>query len=296
MLTKLKATFTLMRWFHEVVVMIPFVALYGCTYYFGKSQMQTSFGGIVLLCFAVQLLIAAGCVMNDIRDKEIDAVNKPNSRIIGRIYTVRQSYLLFIVLMSLAFLVSIVLTIFYFRDWWWISLTIVGLSFLYNLWLKRTPLAGNLLMAGMTAWIALVIKAYLSKDLTAINSESLNLLFDLFALISFAIIVPRELSLDISDLQGDLSDECYTLPAKIGEQNSKWVVTAFLILFVISGGFVSYFYPYQRITFGIGSGLIIFYLFLLFRCKERIDYIRAGRFLWAIMILMFVLATYFTFP
>ncbi|MGV3609480.1 MAG: UbiA family prenyltransferase [Fluviicola sp.] len=296
MLTKIKATLTLMRWFHEVVVMIPFVALYLCTYYFAKSQMQTSFWGIILLCFTVQLLIAAGCVMNDIRDKEIDAVNKPNTRIIGRIYTVRQSYLLFIILMFLALLVSSVLTIFYFRDWWWMCLTIIGLSFLYNLRLKRTPLFGNLLMAGMTAWIPFVIKAYLSTDLIVLKSEPLNLLFDLFAIISFAIIVPRELSLDISDLKGDLSDDCYTLPAKIGEQSSKWVVTSFLILFIIGGGFISYFYPYQLITFGVGSGLMLFYVFWLFRCKERIDYIRAGRFLWVIMIGMLLLATYFTFP
>lgn len=295
MLIKLKATFILMRWFHELVVMVPFIALYLCTCHFGGFHIQTPLPGILLLCFSVQLLIAAGCVLNDIRDKDIDAVNKPNTRIIGRIYSLKQSYYLFVILMSFALLTSSVLTYLYFRDWWWISISVVIFSFIYNLWLKRTPLFGNLLMAAMTASIALVIKMYLSKDLTVINNEKLNLLFDLFALISFAIIVPRELSLDISDLQGDLSDECYTLPSKIGEQNSKWVVTSFLVLFIISGIFIQYFYPYQRITFGVGSILIIGYIFWLFRCKERIDYIRAGRFLWAIMILMFLFATYFTF-
>lgn len=295
MLTKIKATFTLMRWFHELVVMIPFIALYLSTYYFAESKIQTPLPGILLLCFTIQLLIAAGCVLNDIRDKDIDAVNKPNTRIIGRIYSLKESYLLFVTLMILVLFASIVLTWFYFTDWWWISLTVVFFSFVYNLWLKRTPLFGNILMAAMTACIALVIKHYLAADLLILNSEKLNLLFDLFALISFAIIVPRELSLDISDLQGDLSDECYTLPAKIGEQKSKWVVVFLLFLFVISGIWIQYFYPYQRVTFGVGTFLLVIYSFWLFRCKERIDYIRAGRFLWAIMISMFLLATYFTF-
>lgn len=295
MFTKLKATFTLMRWFHELVVMIPFIALYSSTWYFADGHIQTTLGGIMLLCFTVQLLIAAGCVLNDIRDREIDAVNKPNTRIIGRIYTVNQSYALFTLLMCLTIIASILLVINYFSSWWWICLIVIFLSFLYNLWLKRTPLFGNLLMAAMTACIALVIKSFLSSDLNNLNSEKLNLLFDLFAFISFAIIVPRELSLDISDLEGDLSDECYTLPAKIGEKRSKWVVVFFLALFMIGGACIQYVYPHQRITFGVGTGLLIFYCFWLFRCKERIEYIRAGRFLWGIMILMFVLATIFTF-
>ncbi|WP_169312050.1 UbiA family prenyltransferase [Fluviicola taffensis] len=284
-----------MRWFHELVVMIPFIALYLSTYYFGESHIQTPLSGILLLCFTIQLLIAAGCVLNDIRDKDIDAVNKPNTRIIGRIYSVKQSYILFITLMILTVITSILLTCFYFEDWWWISITVVLFSFVYNLWLKRTPLFGNLLMAAMTASIALVIKMYLSADLVILNSEKLNLLFDLFALISFAIIVPRELSLDISDLQGDLSDDCYTLPAKIGEQNSKWVVVLLLVLFILSGIWIVYFHPYQWITFGVGIVLLFVYMYWLFRCKERIDYIKAGRFLWAVMILMFLLTTYFTF-
>lgn len=295
MLVKIKATFTLMRWFHELVVMIPFIALYSTSWHFANGQLHTSFFGMILLCFTVQLLIASGCVLNDIRDKEIDAVNKPNTRIIGRIYSVNQSYGLFVILLCLTIIASIFLTLYYFQPWWWISITVIIFSFVYNLWLKRTPLFGNLLMASMTACIALVLKMYLSKDLALLNNEKLNLLFDLFALISFAIIVPRELSLDISDLKGDLSDECYTLPAKIGEQKSKWVVVLLLGLFILSGIWIVYFHSYQWITFGTGSSLMIIYCFWLFRCKERIDYIRAGRFLWAIMILMFVLATYFTY-
>jgi 4-hydroxybenzoate polyprenyltransferase len=295
MFTKLKATFTLMRWFHELVVMIPFIALYSSTRYFANGHIQTTLGGITLLCFTVQLLIAAGCVLNDIRDREIDAVNKPNTRIIGRIYSIRESYVLFIVLTCLILISSIVLTRYFFPEWWWICIIVTFFSFVYNLWLKRTPLFGNLLMAAMTASIALMIKLFMFEDLVHLNSEKLNLLFDLFAFISFAIIVPRELSLDISDLEGDLSDECYTLPAKIGEKRSKRVVVFLLALFMIGGAYVQYVYPHQRITFGVGTGLLIFYCFWLFRCKERIDYIRAGRFLWAIMILMFVLATIFTF-
>lgn len=295
MLTKIKATFVLMRWFHELVVMTPFIALYFTTYYLADWHMHTSLPGIILLCFTVQLLIAAGCVMNDIRDKEIDAVNKPNTRIIGRIYSVRESYGLFIVLTCLILISSMVLTHYFFPEWWWICLIVIFFSFVYNLWLKRTPLFGNLLMAAMTAGIALIIKLFMSEDLEHLNNGKLELLFDLFALISFAIIVPRELSLDISDLEGDLSDGCYTLPARIGEQKSKWVVVILLILFMISGIWIQYYHSWQRVTFGIGTGLLIFYCFWLFRCKERIEYIRAGRFLWAIMILMFILATIFTF-
>lgn len=286
MIEKLKAVLKLVRWFHEVVAVLPFAALYFVVSYSAeKSGVRNCMplSSFVIICICVQLLIAAGCILNDIMDKDIDSVNKPNTRIVERIIPVKHAILLFLMVSAMAFLLSIYITICIFSEWAVISISVYLLSVLYDVYFKRTPLFGNILVGILAAFIPLVI-FFFGRDCIAALDPKLTVLVWLFSLFSFFIIVARELSLDISDMAGDAAVDCKTLPLLIGERKSKIIVNIILLTVIFASIYISCLFPYLIVPFGFTDVLLLYYLLLLRRCADRIDYIRAGRFLWFIMI------------
>src|ERR1035437_3494661 len=95
----LKSFFKLVRWFHELLAILPFAGLYLIIDYYAQKSGQTcDLSGVnfFILCICVQLLIAAGCIHNDIMDRHIDKINKPNTHIIGRKISLTNAKKLFV--------------------------------------------------------------------------------------------------------------------------------------------------------------------------------------------------------
>ena len=288
MLSNLKEFLKLVRWFHELLAILPFVALYLIINYFieqsGQSCNLSAFN-FIILCFSVQLLLAAGCILNDIMDRDIDKINKPHTHIIGRTISLKTAQRLFIVVTILITLFSIYISAFVFKEWAFIAICVYTLSSLYDIYFKRSPLMGNILMAALASFIPLVILFFAKDCIAMLHNERVEVIIYLYALFPFLIIIPRELSLDISDMEGDKANGCNTLPIIIGAKKSKLVVIAFLILTIILSIFLMYYYPYFIITFTIVDILLVYYIYRLKKTETRIEYIRIGRFLWFIMIL-----------
>ena len=134
-LVKLKAIFKLMRWFHEVAVMLPFVSLYLVINYFAEQNSSLCvlpLHQFVILCFCIQLLIAAGCVLNDIVDRKIDYINKPQTHIINNTITLTEAKLLFAVLTFLIIICSMYISVYVFWQWSYIALIVYLISLLYD--------------------------------------------------------------------------------------------------------------------------------------------------------------------
>ncbi|MBL7931478.1 MAG: geranylgeranylglycerol-phosphate geranylgeranyltransferase [Bacteroidia bacterium] len=278
----------LIRWFHELVAILPFVALFLTLRYFtSEAEVTCNLSGFhfFVLCICVQLLIAAGCVLNDIMDRHIDKINKPKTHIIGRIISLKSAKWIFGMFTVLIAFLSVYISLYVFWEWSLISIAVYGLSISYDLHFKRSPLMGNILIAALAAFIPLVIFFFAKDCIGELKSERINLLIWLYALFPFLIIIPRELSLDISDLEGDKADGCRTLPIVIGEQKARYVVVSFILLIVVLSGLLVLIAPYYTLVSIVVDTLLFYYLYLLRSCKTRIDYIRAGRFLWFIMIL-----------
>jgi 4-hydroxybenzoate polyprenyltransferase len=230
------------------------------------------------------LLVAAGCIMNDIMDREIDRINKPQTHIIGRNISLAEAKNLFIIFTVFIVLLSIYISCFIFWEWSFISAIVYVLSMLYDVYFKKSPLLGNILIAFLASFVPLVILFFARDAIHFLNNEKITMLVYLYSGFSFLIIVPRELSLDISDMEGDKACGCRTLPIIIGARRSKFMVILLLSINIILSVLLSFGYSYLVPVLIPLNVLLGVYMFLLWRCETRIDYIKAGRFLWFIMI------------
>jgi 4-hydroxybenzoate polyprenyltransferase len=288
MLRRLADVLKLVRWFHELLAVLPFVGLYFVISYFArKSGLECDLSGLnfFFLCVCVQLLIAAGCILNDIMDRHIDLINKPQTHTVGRTISLRGAKQLFVAVTILIALLSSYISIYVFSEWAYISASVYFLSVLYDVYLKRSPLFGNILIAVLASFIPLVLFFFAGECIAALRNEKITVLIFLYSFFPFLVIVARELSLDISDMKGDEADGCRTLPIVIGVSKSRAVVVALIILIIILSIITSFFYPYLLVTFLLTNMLLIVYLVKFRQAKTRIGYIRAGRFLWFTMII-----------
>jgi 4-hydroxybenzoate polyprenyltransferase len=224
-------------------------------------------------------------VLNDIADRDIDRINKPKTHIVGNTISLINSKIIFVILSLIAFILSVYISMYMFSEWAYISVGVYSLSLMYDLYLKRTPLLGNILMALLTACIPLVLFFFAKECIAMLQNEKINTLIYLYAAYPFLIIIPRELSLDISDMEGDKACGCKTLPILIGVKRSKSVVIAFLGLTIALSIPVALLYFHLAIWLGITDMLLVIYILKLRKAETRLEYIRIGRFLWFIMIL-----------
>lgn len=286
--THLKNFFQLIRWFHELLAILPFLSLYLIIdHYVRQSGLpcQLSSFHFFLLCTCVLLLIASGCILNDIMDRDIDKINKPHTHTIGRTVSLKTAIILFASITGLIIALSVYISLYVFKEWAMISAAVYLVSVLYDVYLKRSPLLGNIAIACLASFIPLVIFLFAGECIAALHNERLAVLIYLYALFPFLIIVARELSLDISDMEGDKALGCRTLPIVIGVKRSRVVVLLFLFLVVLLSFFVMCRYAYLSAAFCVVDVLLAVYVYAFQKTHTRIEYIRIGRFLWFIMIL-----------
>lgn len=294
------AFFKLVRWFHELAVVLPFLGLYLIIdYYSRQNNLGCKLSGFnfVLLCFCVQTLIAAGCVLNDIVDRNIDKINKPKTHIVDNSFSLKSAKIIFFSLTLIIITISTYISIFMFSEWAYISLSVYILSLLYDFYFKRLPLLGNILMAVLTSFIPLVLFFFAKDCIETLHNEKINILIYLYAALPFLIIIPRELSLDISDMGGDKACGCKTLPIIIGVKKSKIIVVSFLFLIIALSIPVAIKYQYLLFPLAVIDVLLPIYIYKLRLSETRIEYIKIGRFLWFIMIVGlvgFTLATVYS--
>lgn len=285
---KIKSYLKLMRWFHELVAILPFVGLYFIiNYYIKASGNDSQLHGFdfTILCICVQLLIAAGCVLNDIMDREIDKINKPKTHVVNRTVSLVNAKKTFIIITLLILVLSIYISLYVFKEWAFICIAVYILSILYDVYFKRSPLLGNILIAALASFIPLVLFFFAKEHIENLHNERIVILIYLYSLFPFIIIIPRELSLDISDMEGDKACGCRTLPIVIGVKKARIVVFLFIVLIFFLSIFIVFKHPYLLLPFSVIDVLLFGYLVQLKKCEKRIDYIKAGRFLWFIMII-----------
>lgn len=193
-----------------------------------------------LLLIASVLIAAAGYIINDYFDIQIDNVNKPERLILGKLIKRRWAMLLHLVL-SLAglFLTAIVAM---HLD----NLLLLGLNFLsvlmlllYSSTFKKKLLIGNIIISVLTAWVVGVLfiteirlndTVYMQLNQAALGSLYKVTLF--YAGFAFIVSLIREVVKDMEDMEGDRRFGCETMPIKWGIPSSKVFVAVWIFVLI----------------------------------------------------------------
>ena len=247
---------------------------------------------VILAMLAVFFETAAGNVINDYFDYNIDLINKPERPIpsgrislkAGRNY----GYLLFLLGTLCGFLISLMTGN-------WIPFGIVLLAdvvlYLYACRLKSTPLIGNLTVGFMTGF-GFVFGGFCLNN-PEIISTSLYLGF-----FAFVMTTARELIKDIEDMEGDKAEGARTLPILYGE---KITAALAVILIVVDCAlcpilyYNSIFGFYYLAVIAIAVMLFIYSAILIIRNQDRATAAKASKNLKIGMLIAFVAFIFGTF-
>jgi len=182
--------------------------------------------GPVIAAVAAFLVCAAGNTVNDLRDMEVDRINRPDRVLVRGALSPALARNLAIGLNLLALVLAVCVSLWLAA----VALLTILLLLAYNLALKKVPVAGNLvvaLLAGMTFLTGgLAVDPYLAFRLPGPLIP--------FAFAFFFHLV-REIVKDVQDIEGDQKAGVTTLPQVIGVSPSLLVsLGLFAILTVLT--------------------------------------------------------------
>ena len=211
---------------------------------FYEKGINTFFvkSNFLLLIISSLLIAAAGNIINDYFDRNIDEINKPEKKIIDKLIKRRWA-----IVMHIAFSLIAILIGFYIDSqtpvfWLGFSNTIcVFLLFAYSISLKKKLLAGNILISLLTAWVIFVCflcyyrTFYCSScdrsEWPGLMNRFIRISF-LYAGFAFVISLIREVVKDMEDMEGDKRYGCRTIPIAWGIPAAKVFVAVWLVVLI----------------------------------------------------------------
>ena len=204
--------------------------------------------GLLMAAFSALLLLAAGNSLNDYCDSEIDRTNKPRRPIpSGRIQR-REALIAAILLMGAGITLGCLVNRY-------IAIIVVGVSTSligYALWLKRTPMVGNLLVGFLTGLTFIAGGAVFESFRGTLVPATFALLFT----------TAREIVKDIEDTEGDFKNNANTI-AVISKSVAALIASIFMgtvILFSPVPYLLGWYsWRYMLMVF-IGVDLVLMYL------------------------------------
>lgn len=242
------AFFRLIRWPNLLFIVLtqilfryfilPFVYLNPHAGYEGIKLSENLFYLLVVASFCIA---AAGYIINDYFDVNIDQINKSSKVIIGKFINRRAAILLHAFLSFIGLVVSgyigyklhnILIPVFNFIA--------INILWFYSSTFKKKILIGNVLISILTAWVILVLTLaeyrFRISPHDIVWQRLLKLSF-IYAGFAFIISLIREVIKDMEDIEGDLKYGCKTMPIVWGLPVAK-VFTAVWIV-VLAGLLVS---------------------------------------------------------
>lgn len=208
-----------------------------------KFAIDHSLSDLEFLLFiaAILCVAAAGYIINDYFDIDIDRVNKPERMLVGRIFGRMEAFRLHVVFNAAGVLLG-------FLSAWlagniklgFIFAVTAGVLWFYARSLKKMFLLGNILVGIVTA-VAILLPLLFETRLTGVKDELiLKAAYDemlipsvfAYALFAFITTLIREMIKDIEDMAGDSQYGCKTVPVVLGVRGAKWMIAALGVLLI----------------------------------------------------------------
>lgn len=190
----------------------------------------------LLIMAASVFIAAAGYIINDYFDINIDEVNKPQKLVVDRFISRRWAIAWHFMLSTGGILLTI-LAVPVWQKWYIVLANIlcVILLWFYSTNFKKSLLIGNIVISLLTAWTILII--FFSKfsiaDAVGLGEGEHYKFFRiafLYAGFAFITSLVREAIKDMEDLPGDEKYGCRTMPVLWGLNAVKVYVAVWLIV------------------------------------------------------------------
>ena len=199
----------------------------------------------MMLTLSSVLIAAAGYIINDYFDLNIDRINKPGRIVVEKVIKRRWAIIWHWVLSFCGVVLG------FYVGWkagvFWLGIANLGCVaalWFYSTTFKKKLLAGNVIISLLTAWVVMVVGFVthyrMITDIPFYGTENASRLLRftfLYAGFAFIICLVREVVKDIEDMAGDAKYGCRTMPIVWGVHVSKvfagtWltVLTAALII------------------------------------------------------------------
>ncbi|MFI0430364.1 geranylgeranylglycerol-phosphate geranylgeranyltransferase [Mariniflexile sp. HMF6888] len=217
---------------------------------------------LFLLVLASAATIAGGYIINNFYDSEKDLINRPIKSKLDKLVSQNTKLSFYFVL---NFLAVIMVSYVSFRAVVFFSIYIFAIWF-YSHKLKKLPFIGNLTSAILTIMPFFAIFMYYKNFETVIFVHAIFL---------FLLISMRELTKDLENITGDLTQNYHTIPVVYGEVVSKRMLTVLAILTLIPTYLLLFKFEigYMYIYFYLSIVLLLVFLVLLWKSKTKLHYL-----------------------
>ena len=235
-----------------------------------------------LLIIATLSIAAAGYIINDIYDVDVDNINKPNKVYIGTHISEKNAYNLYFALniigVGLGFYLSRTVNKPAMAA---VFVICSALLYVYSNGLKQIPLIGNAVIAFLAASSILVVGLFnIFPFIFEFNRGEmfsiLSVVID-YAVLAFLLHFAREIIKTIEDIEGDKAFEITTAASYFGIPVSKIIISITLLGFI---GYSCYFIynNIMHMPYVIGYFVVLLFLPTLFviiktfLAKEKKDF------------------------
>jgi 4-hydroxybenzoate polyprenyltransferase len=239
----------MIRWLNLAYIAVTQVLFQYCVAVplFKNSSFQSlsdiSFGLIVL---SSVLIAAAGYIINDYFDINIDQVNKPGKIVVDTIISRRWALFFHMIFSMTGVLLG------FYVGWkdgaisiGFGNLTCVILLWFYSTTFKRKLLSGNIIISLLTAWVIMVLHVatidqgnFILQGTNAGLVNKFTRVAVLYTAFAFIVSLIREVIKDMEDMEGDERYGCRTMPVVWGVNVSKvfaavWIIVLAACLLIV---------------------------------------------------------------
>ncbi|NAS29983.1 prenyltransferase [Flavobacteriaceae bacterium R38] len=259
------------------------------------KETALSDGQFILLIIATLCIAAAGYIINDIQDVEIDKINKPEQLIINQHISEKRAnnfYLIFnFIGVLLGFYISNIIGKTGFAV---VFVLISGLLYLYATSLKQYLIISNIVVAILVSISILIIGLFdVLPIMTTTNEFLVKYHFKILLIytgFAFYTNLLREVIKDIQDIDGDYTNKMKTLPIVLGKQRTIKLISVLSLFIAVAVFYYMYSYlsDYQVIVFymlGLIIAPVIYFSFLAWEAEKKKDFSKLSILLKLIMIL-----------
>ena len=242
-MVKLLDFFKLIRWKNLVIValtqyLIRYTLLIPFVDFLSLNDMQ-----FLLLVISTVLVAAAGYIINDYFDIQVDQLNK-RKIIVGNSIKRREAMALHFIFSGLGIGIGFYLG--HKIGMWnlgFINLFSASALWLYSTHFKRNYLSGNLLISLLSALVLIIVALYdilPASEQNDINAIVVFKIICIYAAFAFITTLIREIVKDLEDLEGDQKMGYETYAIVSGKKKAKNIVQTLSLLTILGVACILY--------------------------------------------------------